>query len=654
MSRYVPLSPLQYFAPPEDYTGAFGWICGYSADAVFLNAAAERFTRQTEAQRAYVGKVALVALMDRGQPQVQAHEAPAVLHVPMLDASRFALLHAKVALLGYRHEQMPHRWCLRLLVCTGNWTRETVERSLDVMWAVEISSEDLASRDKEMVQARADVAAAWDFFQWLLPSFDLNALTSTPQSLTSLSRRQFDEWAQAVVAPRKKPRFFDTRKQSLLRQLPELVRRHASDSDRNTLVLGSGFYEGGNRARAPTVLVNIIDALTKAGLATRSCKVHVFIEPSACQAVATSLPAMHELGWSVWAAAQPAFLGQLPVRTLHAKFIFGSSYRTDSDKCLDGWVYLGSGNLTSPGFLQACPKGNLEAGVVFGDESLCWSKSAGEYWASNRLPLQWSNEVVKVEQLQAGTEMPERPPVFVPPPIAWCRYVPQQPSGPARLLLPPHDVPIEVLDTDSRVCASISPHEVAWLGAPQPSVVVQWNADGQQLRCSIPVIDSAGRIAAVELPKLDLETAWWQLAQFPQPPAEEDSGAGARDFDAGAALAATVRPSSVDSVIRTMMRLIENIADKQSALAETDWDAWCISLEQTLRQAAQCPVVDAFAQRLALNPLAVLRDVGCLPVFARTGASAALARYLLVLDAVEVCWGVNGLASAARLGEDRC
>lgn len=652
MSRYAPPSLIQYFAPPEDYIGAFGWLCGYSADATFLDAAAERFTCQTSAQRAYAGKLALVALLDRGQPQVLPHDAPAVLHAPIRDASRFSLLHAKVALLGYRHEQVPDRWCLRLLVCTGNWTRETVERSLDAMWSVEIQSQDLASRDEDTVQARVDVAAAWDLFQWLRPSFDLGALGAVPRSLTALARAQFDEWVQAVGSPRKWPRFFDSREQSLLLQLPELVRRQAGETARNTLVLGSGFYEGGGGQLAPVALVRIVDALTKAGLATRSCKVHVFVEPTACQAVATSLPAIHKLGWQVWAAAQPAFLGHRPVRTLHAKFIFGSNWRAGSDKCLDGWVYLGSGNLTSPGFLQACPGGNLEAGVVFGDDSLCRSKATGESWASNRLPLQWENAVTDVQQLQAGAEMPERLPAFVAPPVAWCRYFPAQDGLPAHLLLPAHTPPVELLDTASCVCPRLGPLEVAWTGAQQPSVVVQWNAGGQQLRCSIPVIDAAGRVAAVEMPKLDLESAWWQLAQFPQPPAEEDSDPEKRDFETGTALAAAAAPDPVDSAIRTMMRLVENIADKQATLSEPDWEAWCISLEQTLRQAADCPVVDAFARRLELNPLAVLRDTCCLPLFARNGASSALARYLSVLDTVEACWCVRGLAPAARIGED--
>ncbi|MCA6215767.1 hypothetical protein KGA65_04325 [Ideonella sp. B7] len=652
MSRYLPPSLLQCFAPPESYVGTFGWLCGYSADAAFLDAAAERFTRQTTAQRAYAGKLALIVLLDSGQSQVLPHDAPGVLHAPMRDASHFALLHAKLALLGYRHEQEPERWCLRLVVSTGNWTRETLERSLDAMWLVEVRSEDLALRDLGPLQARADVAAAWDLFHWLQPKFDLGALEAEPRSLTALARGKFDAWVRAVDRPRRKARFFDSRKKSLLRQLPEFVRHHAGEMDRNTLMLGSGFYEGGTSKEPPVALVQIVDALRDAGLATRSCEVHLFVEPTACQAVASGLTAIWALGWRVWAAEPPPFLDQRPARTLHAKFIFGCGYRKDSDKCLNGWIYLGSGNLTRPGILQNCPQGNLEAGVVFGDDALTWSKPGQESCASSRLPMQWKHEVKDVAQLQAGSEMPERPPAFVAPPVSWCRYVPLPAGQPARLVLPAYTVPVEVLDTAGNVCAYLGPQEVVWRGAQQPSVVVQWSVTGEQLRCSIPVIDSAGRVAAVELPKLDLESAWWQLAQFPQSPAEEDCDTDTRDFETGTVLARAAAPDPVDSAIRTMMRLMENVADKQAGLSEADWDAWCISLEQALRQAADCPVVDAFKRQLALNPLAVLRAECSLPVFARDPLSAALARYLPVLDAVEKCWEVCGLESVARSGEN--
>jgi len=61
-SRYPSLA--QHFDAPDDYSGYFGWLCGYSADAVFLDDATERFTRLTHSQRAQQGRIALAMFLD--------------------------------------------------------------------------------------------------------------------------------------------------------------------------------------------------------------------------------------------------------------------------------------------------------------------------------------------------------------------------------------------------------------------------------------------------------------------------------------------------------------------------------------------------------------------------------------------------------------
>jgi hypothetical protein len=366
---------------------------------------------------------------------------------------------------------------------------------------------------------------------------------------------------------------------------------------------------------------------------------------------------MHALGWRVWPAGQPDFLGALK-RTFHAKFVFASGHRSNSNTCLNAWLYLGSGNLTTPGFLQACPVGNLEAGVLVAEDSLYWYRKPGQGfdpqgWADYRLPLQWTNEVLAQQDLAHGEGMPDRPPAFEPPPIAWCQYLPANAGSPGRIQLPAHEVAVDILDTDMRACPPCGPFQVAWPGARQPSVVVQWHDDGRQLRCSIPVIDSSGRVAALDLPKLDLESAWWQLQQFPQPPAEEDTGSDEREFDAGTAIAAAAHAAvETDSVVRTMMRLVENIADKQAGLAQGDWDAWCLSLEQTLHQASDCAAVKAFANDIALDPLHALRQACSLPPFAHPAGSPQRQRYLAVLDAIAARWGVAGLPAISSIQED--
>lgn len=646
--NYTSPSLLQLFAPPPDFVGSFGWICGYSADASFLDAAAERFTLQTQAQRAAAGKVSLAVLLDQGQAQIRPHEAHGALHLPMRDAYAFALLHAKVALLGFVGAEDSSAWCLRLLVSTGNWTRGTLEDSLDLAWAVDLHSADLGSDGKEVLRARADIAAAWNLMKWLAARFDLSALDAVPESLSGIARARFAEWCESVRRPRGiEPRFFDSRAKSLLAQLPELVREHAGAIRRNWLSMGSGFYEGTARPEVvPEALQEIVDALRGGAepLLTASSGVEVFVEPSGCQAVATSLPAMLKQRWTVRPPGQPGFLEQRKRRTLHAKFIFSCNYVSSSNSCSSAWLYLGSGNLTRPGFLQKCPRGNLEAGVVLRQDDLFWERYTGDDpagWVEHRLPMQWKKLFTNAESLEAGAGMPERPPAFVPPPIAWCRYVPARKGVEAHLQLPPHDGRVQVVGPDGRTCAALGENAVAWDGAPQPSVIVRWTTQDKEYQASIPVIDAAGRIGGTELQKLDLEAAWWQLHQFPMPPEEEDPGEEGRDFDGNGSAGGRSTPAA-ESAIRTMMRLVENLADKQGSLPEADWLAWCASMEQTLLQATGSPTLEAFVQ-LGINPLSPLRVPCFAPEFARDENAPARDRYLRALDAVERAWGVQGL-----------
>ena len=158
---YKPLSLAQNFDAPDDFVGCFGWLCGYSADAGFLDDAVERFVRQTRAQRAYNGRILLAVMLGPGNQQLPPIDAPGVLHLPFKGASMpWLLLHAKVAILGFRHVSDPRKWQLRLIVSTGNWTRETLEDSLDLAWRVDFRSEELRVTDHAIGQTCADLRAA--------------------------------------------------------------------------------------------------------------------------------------------------------------------------------------------------------------------------------------------------------------------------------------------------------------------------------------------------------------------------------------------------------------------------------------------------------------------------------------------------------------
>ena len=90
----------------------------------------------------------------------------------------FRLLHAKVALLGFRHTSDARQWRLRLIVSTGNWTRQTLEESLDLAWRIDLSDQDLKSDDSLVPQACADLRAAWGMLDWLRGHFDVRVLNA--------------------------------------------------------------------------------------------------------------------------------------------------------------------------------------------------------------------------------------------------------------------------------------------------------------------------------------------------------------------------------------------------------------------------------------------------------------------------------------------
>ena len=130
------------------------------------------------------------------------------------------------------------------------------------------------------------------------------------------------------------------------------------------------------------------------------------------------------------------------------------------------------------------------------------------------------------------------------------------------------------------------------------------------------MIDEFGRIAATILPRIDIEEAWGQLANFPMPPDDEellpDGDAESTD---DAAQQGSGASSTASYPVRQMMQLIENIAAKQTSVSKADWVTWCTRLEQCLIQAAGSKVLEEFV-KLNLNPLSPLWHPPFRPAFA--------------------------------------
>lgn len=645
----------QHFEADKDYTGHFGWLCGYSADALFLDDAAERFTRLPRSQRAHQGRITLAVLLDPGNSPVSLQDAPGVAHLPIIDHANkpFRLLHAKVALLGFRHQENHSQWQLRLLVSTGNWTRQTLEESLDLMWRIDISSESFSDLDADIKRDCADIKAAWDLMAWIQKLFDtrlLNASAHGRLSETMNALQQVSRWIDACSDKAQgRPRVFDNRSKSLLSQLPEKIKA-SGEVERNYLAIGSGFYEtSDDPQKPPEVPLAILKTLRDEGLLTAKPEVDLYVNPNACQAIATALKPLQELGITIRPAAIPPWFGKDAQRTLHAKFLFSANSRDNSNACTSAWVYLGSGNLTNPGFANkmSAAAGNLEAGVVFAPNSLCWQKNKAtpeNLVVTNLMPIQRNEEIGDTTPLFAGSGMEQRDAVYVAPPVTWLVWhevdsVRELRADDSRV------ADVEVFNSAGVAC-SRTKTGFQWCEAQPREVCIRWNADDQPLEARIPVVDQYGRIAATELPAIDIDEAWWQLADFPMPPDDdgEDDGDGGGDGIEGKGnkKGRSVRIASYP--IRQMMDLIESIAAKQTEIDEIDWALWCNRLEQTLGQAGDSAPVKYFRDELKLNPLSPLRHQSFRPSFADTSGSEPGKLYDDTLVRIEESWKVNELS----------
>lgn len=654
MSKKLAPSLASYFIPPRGFKGEFGLITGYSADAVFFNDALEKFTLNMKGQRAYQGDISLALMLDPNHVQISPIACPGLLHLAFKhDATKqFKLLHSKVALLTFKAIESDKQF-IRLIVSTGNWTRQTLEDSLDLVWSIDVL---LGNKD---AQGKADILAAYHFLNDVLTHFDTailndsgaSKLKSDTHTKYAMFHKLFDE---VVVEESIKPRFFDNRSASLLEQLPALVKHHCNDKKRNYLALGSGFYEGGSSDAVPTVINSLHLRLIDENLLTKNAKKDIIVNQHGCQSIASSLNSLKDNNWQVLKAYDPLYQGGELQRSLHAKFIFSAKSSVTHDECKSAWVYLGSGNLTGPGFTKEASKfgGNLEAGVVFEPKGITWfGEGNPETALSLKLPLCFDSDYALTEtsQLSGGSGMPEHEAEHISLPISY--FVLEELEHDKYVLVP--NTPF----TDAFTVVNAGPDKLTiksevcllWYGKPPRQLTVSWHNNSNVHTEDIPVFDQYGRIAATELPELALDDAWYMFSSFPLLPSYEtegDEGDGASDDDH---VKGTETDVEVDKrySINSMMALIELIAEKQSEVPEKDWLQWCTRLEQTFSQLKNSSAF-TFFKDIAINPISPLWQPPFRPDFAESNATELGAYYEGVLKRVE---HKLGLAALAKLGE---
>ena len=311
---------------------------------------------------------------------------------------------------------------------------------------------------------------------------------------------------------------------------------------------------------------------------------------------------------------------------------------------------MGSGNLTRAGFSSKVSRkgGNLEAGVIFAPDGLRWKYEKGmnlDTLVTNLLPMQWDSECSSGQKLEAGSSMQEREAQYIAAPVAWLdwredladRYL-KIPNGATDVFV--------VLDDSGAAHAADENGRVLWSGERPREVTLTWTNEDGDHKVLVPVLDEFGRIAGTTLPKLALDQAWWQLSNFPLPPDEDDLLDDMGETEAGVQLMKTHHVNRATAAsnypIRQMMELVENIADKQVQVDESDWIAWCTRLEQCLFQAAESPALEEFV-KLKINPLSPLWDTPFRPKFAEDGSMTKGQYYEEVLRKVECAWAVTSL-----------
>jgi len=678
MTDKRPPSLARAFAPPDGMRGEFGWMCGYSADAEFMEEAVTCFSGYVSSQRRREGRTYLALMLDpENNKQIPPSACHGVNHLPAVkdlwQKREFLKMHAKVALILFRHKSEDEH-ALRLIVSTGNWTRQTILKSLDLFWQAEVRFKGPAQE-----QELADCLEAWGFLRYLREFYDRRnfhpplpaAEAGGPEidySPTIAAHDLFENKlaeARDLSKEKRKARFMDNREQPFLKLLAPGITaldklNNGAPQPRNYLAMGSGFFQG----ESSSVLMDIEKELKKAKLLKPEPQIDVFINPASCQGLASASTRkdLTDKGWKIKEAATPkALFAKKNTRTLHAKFLFSANFKNgQKSRCSQPWVYLGSGNLTNPGFSNELSRGNLEAGVLFEPkENIYWEKqNEAEAWVEHRLPIRRNGEPIKDSQeLKAGEKSSKTYAYFAAPVSALMWRAGE--NG-AELAAPATAEPYEVFRVeapDSPLPKSERESEpgvsvFAWPDdEPKPvEVEIRWQQGNKQKRERVPVMDKYGRLAAVETkPVSSMDKVMDLIEDFsacpeseedppPPPPTPEAPPTEAPPTDDR-----KTERQAANYPVRSMMKKLEQIAEKQTGLLEADWALWCSRLEETLTLAKDCPEAELF-KKWQINPFTPLLEECFLPDFvAKEGQPGERKKKLeKALEKAARAWDVPG------------
>lgn len=625
---------LDIFVPPDGLAGHSAALVAMTGTEDFLEDAMQRFTGLRPRQRAELGHV-LVYLMLDGHASDSRQEVfppgriPGLHEIQPRKVETDSLLHAKVALLAFAPSRTGAPVHLRLAVLTANFTYTSARQQLELVWVVDVPLDDTARPED-----RADARVAGAFVETLLTQrFHCNEQSLPPEDRKLTSRLDVLLKAASSLKTNRKPRFIHSLDRPLYDQIRERF-HSAIDKPRNLLLCGSGFYEEpSNKARKPAVF----DKLENLGVFTSNVRRVALVEPEKSGAVATWAKAGNTDGWEV---VRP-FDALNYKRRLHAKFVYAGYLR--NGHLSNGWIYLGSGNLSRRGLLThgGMAKGNVETGVVFAvDDRL--DGEAIKRW------LFWSDEaeIIGDEEWAIGQvgDAPDAQPILEATPILSAMIETAQTR---RLLL----LWREDFSGESRVRISWTGRD--WFDVKRGSEIplqndespTALNVAGESThRWVVPVVDAAGRVGW-QLPRFDTYAdALAALLDFPIRPAEatddddsdEEDGRNMNGKGTGERTEERVEQEK-RYALHAAAELIEKVAALQAVLPKSMLDDWLDHLDRMFRASFPQALIETWRTH-RLNIFLHLKAEELRPPNLNEQQEA---RYSEVLDGAARAWGLQ-------------
>ena len=569
------------FSPPADAQpelyGVGGVLCAYSADTDFLEQALLRFTRRPPASRLAHGSVDLTLMLNPSHAEMGPDAVPGLMVLrPKFREGRpvqFTCMHAKVALLAFGPARLGPATHFRVIVGTANWTRASARHQIELVWRLDL---DAAAASRE---DRYELFAVVEFLSRLLDGYQCGPpLTTRAADLLAQARTHTvnPKSGQPIRFLSSLPWRDKAEPASTWQQLVPRLADAAPGS--NYLVCGSGFYEqASDPEEPPAVLSSITRDLRGAGGLTRSPTLRVVANGDIRDQVTACFREGSLTGWELCRPKDPS-PDQSLARCLHAKFLFVAKCRQDA--LSNGWLYLGSSNLSKKGFLLAPPHGNIEAGVLLAAPQIDSVSKVGKFLPVGRGFRERELAALPGELPEVKEPGPDAPPcpilafVSVGDGLLSIKWDEQVPAGEVAVVLPDGAImQLQPMQESLRISGSI----------PR-CLEVRWDAHC----CKVPCMDPSGAYQRQVLPVASFESWLDQLRHWNDPDVVEDEEAGdedpelTEDTSGRAVSAAQEQALSRDFPARTAMLLVEEIAECNGAISPERGPDWLAYLRHLL------------------------------------------------------------------------